>query len=576
MKLSTSPSRFISVVVFFVAATVAYGAPTLKAPEFTVQLDKADQSKLIATAPANYHFNIEAPMSLRVVGNATAGASSKALEKPESATEAKITFAIPGKIPSAATATYHLSIYMCDDAKTFCEKHEVDYSPSSQSSGQSSTSSTSPAMTSAESAPAANAKTEHGFIVNDPDRAFALAKKQGKPLMIDFYGIWCPPCNELDEKVFPSAKFSHSASRFIRLKLDADQAISWKLKSRYQVSGYPTILLTTSDGDEITRIVGYRALPEFLATLDTAWKTRDATLEKLEAKAAAGDRAAADQAGLIHLDRGEAKAAATLLQGTKSKQEFLALAEVQVLEDEKAPNEKRIARLNQAIQDFPKTPNTIDWLEQLSKIQPENQNDQKADALRRESLTHAIELSLELSKKPELLKGYDATPADLLEAEAGYHEDLDGNDKAKQDWLNAAQAYADRGVGAKERANNLERAFCLGKAGELQQAQQIYQGLEQVYPNEFTFYYYHARTELGAKQIAAAVDLAAKAYTRSYGDNRLRVALLLAQAYEAHGDKDKSKLTIDETLKGFVLPADPKVRSSRYLAELKKMRESLN
>jgi thiol-disulfide isomerase/thioredoxin len=552
---------FASLISMSIGLTVAYGAPTLKAPEFTVQ---SDQGKLVAIAPANYHFNIEAPMSLKVLGSATAGASSKALEKPESATEAKIIF----KIPSATSATYHLSIYMCDDAKTFCEKHEVDYAPSSQSSGSSAPTAT----TSSENVPAVGAKTEHGFIVNDPDRAFALAKKQGKPLLIDFYGIWCPPCNELDEKVFPSAKFSHSASRFIRLKLDADQAISWKLKSRYQVSGYPTILLTTSDGDEITRIVGYRALPEFLATLDTAWKTRDATLEKLEAKAATGDRAAADQAGLIHLDRGEAKAAATLLQGTKAKQEFLALAEVQVLEDEKAPDEKRIVRLNQAIQDFPKTPNTIDWLEQLSKIQ----EDQKADALRRESLTHAIELSLELSKKPELLKGYDATPADLLEAEAGYHEDLDGSDKAKQDWLNAAQAYADRGVGAKERANNLERAFCLGKAGELQQAQQIYQGLEQVYPNEFTFYYYHARTELGAKQSAAAVDLAAKAYARSYGDNRLRVALLLAQAYKAQGDKDKSKLTIDETLKGFVLPADPKVRSSRYLAELKKMRESLN
>jgi thiol-disulfide isomerase/thioredoxin len=564
--------KLLSFAFLLFGLTVAYGAPTLKAPEFTVRLDKTDQSKLIAIAPANYHFNIQAPMSLKVVGSATAGASSKAQEKPESATEAKVTF----KIPGTASATYHLSIYMCDDAKTFCEKHEVDYSPSSQSSSQSLGSSGSTTTTSAENVPAESAKTEHGFIVNDPDRAFALAKKQGKPLLIDFYGIWCPPCNELDEKVFPTAKFSHSASRFIRLKLDADQAISWKLKSRYQVSGYPTVVLTTSDGDEITRIVGYRALPEFLATLDTAWKTRDATLEKLEAKAATGDRAAADQAGLIHLDRGEAKAAATLLQGTKSKLEFLAIAEIQVLEDEKAPNEKRIARLNQAIQDFPKTPNTIDWFEQLSKIQAENQNEKKADALRRESLTHAIELSLELSKKPELLKGYDATPADLLEAEAGYHEDLDGSDKAKQDWLNAAQAYADRGVGTKERANNLERAFCLGKAGELQQAQQIYQGLEQVYPNEFTFYYYHARTELGAKQSATAVDLAAKAYARSYGDNRLRVALLLAQAYKAHGDNDKSKLTIDETLKGFELPADPKVRSNRYLAELKKMRESLN
>jgi thiol-disulfide isomerase/thioredoxin len=535
--------------------TVAYGAPTLpnlKAPEFTIQVD---QGKLIATSPANYHFNIQAPMSLKVAGSETAGI------KPVSATEKQVTFAMP------AGATYHLSIYMCDDAKTFCEKHEVDYSPTSKSS----TSSVSGNVSEVETTPTTS-KMEHGFIVNDPGKAFALAKKQGKPLMIDFFGIWCPPCNELDEKVFPTAKFSHSASRFIRLKLDADKSISWNLKSRYQISGYPTVILASSNGDEITRIVGYRDLAEFTATLDSAWKNRDSSLAALEAKAAKGDRAAADQAGLIHLDRGEAKAAATLLQGTTAKKEFLALAELQNTEDDKAPADKKIARLNQAIQDFPKTPNTVDWLEQLSKIY----EDQKADQLRRENLTRAIDLSLEMSKKPELLKGYDATPADLLEAAANYRETLDGNEKAKQDWLNAAQAYADRGAGDTERANNLERAFCLGKAGQLDQARQIYQKLEAAYPNEFTFYYAHAKMEFGAKQLTSAIDLGNKALIHSYGDNRLRVTLLLAQAYDAHGDRDKSKSTIDETLKTAQTSTDPKVRVNRYLTALKEMRSKLN
>ena len=41
----------------------------------------------------------------------------------------------------------------------------------------------------------------------DISRAFVSAKKTGKPLLISFFGIWCPPCNELDETVFESLTF---------------------------------------------------------------------------------------------------------------------------------------------------------------------------------------------------------------------------------------------------------------------------------------------------------------------------------------------------------------------------------
>jgi Tetratricopeptide repeat len=82
--------------------------------------------------------------------------------------------------------------------------------------------------------------------------------------------------------------------------------------------------------------------------------------------------------------------------------------------------------------------------------------------------------------------------------------------------------------------------------------------------------------ELAAKQLQTAIELASQAYERSYGDNQLRVTLLLAQAYAAHGEIEKSKQIIDTTLKKVEVPQDPKVRSNRYLAELRKLRETLN
>jgi thiol-disulfide isomerase/thioredoxin/tetratricopeptide (TPR) repeat protein len=420
-------------------------------------------------------------------------------------------------------------------------------------------------------APQASQK-EHGFLVNAPDEALAQAKREGKPLMIDFFGIWCPPCNELDEKVFSTLKFSQSASRFVRLKLDADAQVSWKMKSQYQVGGYPTIVFASPEGDEISRIVGSRPLPDFLREMDVAWNQRTSPLELLEKKAQAGDRDAADRAGVIRFNRGDIEDAEKLLKGTKKKREIWHLVEIQMLEDKGSPTDQRISRLDSAIAEFPKTPNTVTWYENLAKLYGER----KEEAKKKAALQQAIDLALSLSKNPARMKGYDATAADLLEQEASDREDLDGQQAARKDWLAAAHAYGLQGLGDKERANNLEYAFCLGKAGELEKARAIYQRLEHAYPNEFTFYFGHARMESDHGGYAAALPLANQALQYSYGDNRLRAVLLVAKIHEALGEKDKSRAVLDETLKDIQLPQDEKVRTHRYAKAIQDMRAKLN
>ena len=532
----------------------------LKAPDFTLRSQLGETNWVItATAPKGHHFNVNAPMSLKAVG------PSKALMRPSSASEKEVQFKAP---KTAAVASYVISLFLCDDAKTFCEKHEVQYSPDAKSA-KSVTGESTPAEVS--SGGGTSYKIEHGFIMNDPASALAQAKRDGKPLVIDFFGIWCPPCNELDEQVFRQKSFAHSSSRFVRLKLDVDSPVSWELKSKYHVTGYPTVVFASADGDEISRIIGFRALPEFLAEMDAAWTARNAPLSKLEAQATAGDREAADRAGVILLNRGRSSEAAKLLAGTQAKREFWHLAEIDALESDNAPADKQITRLNQAIAEFPKTPNTVDWYSKLAKLH----EDAKQDEPRRAALRSAIDLSLELAKHPELLKGYDATVSDLLESEADYREELDGKEKARADWLAAAHAYEKRGVGPTERANNLEMAFCLWKAGEFEKARGVYSSLEKAYPNEFTFFFNHARMEKEAKEFSKALELGNYALERSYGDNRLRTAKLVAQIYQGLGQKDRAKAVIDETLAQAKLPDDPKVRTHRYADDLKKLRAEL-
>ena len=117
-------------------------------------------------------------------------------------------------------------------------------------------------------------------VHRDFDKALAAAKKANKPLLVDFFGIWCPPCNELDELVFSHPAFLEAVKRFVFVKLDADASTSWKAKDRYKVGGYPTVLFLKPNGDEVERIVGFRPLRDFLQTMERARQRKALTLEQ--------------------------------------------------------------------------------------------------------------------------------------------------------------------------------------------------------------------------------------------------------------------------------------------------------
>ena len=114
----------------------------------------------------------------------------------------------------------------------------------------------------------------------DIEGTFAAAKKEKKPVIIDFFGIWCPPCNELDETVFETSAFIEKAKNFKLLKVDADQDSSWKIKDKYKVGGYPTVIFTDPKGSELYRVVGYRNLKEFLQIMDLVLSSKNKKLAK--------------------------------------------------------------------------------------------------------------------------------------------------------------------------------------------------------------------------------------------------------------------------------------------------------
>jgi thioredoxin:protein disulfide reductase len=108
------------------------------------------------------------------------------------------------------------------------------------------------------------------WLVNKEADAFAQAQSENKPLLIDVYADWCSACVELDEKTYVVPDVINRVDGFVRLKLDFTKEDDWvkEMKSKYKITGMPTVILISSSGDEVTRFTGFKPARDFISLLD--------------------------------------------------------------------------------------------------------------------------------------------------------------------------------------------------------------------------------------------------------------------------------------------------------------------
>jgi thioredoxin-related protein len=118
--------------------------------------------------------------------------------------------------------------------------------------------------------------------LTDFAKAQSKAQADKKMVLLDFTGSdWCPPCKALHKNVLTSDEFVNYAKDNLVLVLvdfprhkemtEEQKKANQALAEKFNVEGYPTVLVLSKDGQELNKQVGYggESAKEFVAKLKT-------------------------------------------------------------------------------------------------------------------------------------------------------------------------------------------------------------------------------------------------------------------------------------------------------------------
>ncbi|MBL8900209.1 MAG: thioredoxin family protein [Planctomycetes bacterium] len=114
----------------------------------------------------------------------------------------------------------------------------------------------------------------------EKDFAAALLRAQleKKRLFVDFQTTWCGPCREMERWVYTAKDVVEAAAQVIPVMLDGYE--QRELVRRYEVGGYPTLLLLDEQGKVLARATGYRSIAETVAFLRESTVARGTAEQK--------------------------------------------------------------------------------------------------------------------------------------------------------------------------------------------------------------------------------------------------------------------------------------------------------
>jgi thiol:disulfide interchange protein DsbD len=101
--------------------------------------------------------------------------------------------------------------------------------------------------------PSMQAPFEHINTVKQIDARLAQAKKQHKPVFIEFFASWCSDCQAMDTKVFNQTEIIQAMANSVNIKVDVSESTPevQAIKKAFPIYGTPTLLFFDSNGQSL-------------------------------------------------------------------------------------------------------------------------------------------------------------------------------------------------------------------------------------------------------------------------------------------------------------------------------------
>ena len=118
-----------------------------------------------------------------------------------------------------------------------------------------------------------DATTQSGirFFQGSFQQALNEAKKQHKPLFVDFYAQWCGPCKRMAKTIFTQDSIGkYFNEKFISIQIDAEKPENVAIAKQYKIEAFPTLAFIANDGKAISISVGAMGANELLEAGKTA------------------------------------------------------------------------------------------------------------------------------------------------------------------------------------------------------------------------------------------------------------------------------------------------------------------
>ncbi|HER25255.1 MAG TPA: DUF255 domain-containing protein, partial [Candidatus Atribacteria bacterium] len=110
------------------------------------------------------------------------------------------------------------------------------------------------------------------------NEGLALAEKENKYILIDFYTDWCGYCKKMDKETYSKEevkKFLNNNFVVVKVNAESDNKViengkeitERDLAKLYQVTGYPTTWFLESNHERIAPLPGYVTTEQFVPVL---------------------------------------------------------------------------------------------------------------------------------------------------------------------------------------------------------------------------------------------------------------------------------------------------------------------